>query len=510
MKYFPILIFVLAFAIKVWGASSLFFWNVDEDIVALTVKRILVDHRPQLLGFPIPGGIYPGPLIFYVISVPYFLFRMNPIGLPIFSALFGALTTYLIYKIGSETFEDKMVGIFASIIYGFSFLANIYSRVFTGLTFAPLLILLTYLILFRILRNKNKEGFLWLCLILAASVQNEGSSFSLVLLAFVSWLVFKIKISKFNLVQILTVFFIFHIPLLIFELRHNFFLLRNLLNFFNGHNANSPVSISINKIIDSLLVFPKVFSRFLMTSGEKDISGQILQNCVDAAVKTSPLLYIGTFFLILYFLYKTFRGKDFPVGGKIASLHLLILVFGLVVYNFFLGGYLFEWVLVIFFPGFALITAYFLSIVYKQISKIIVYVLLVIFILINIQSVLQATASYNLEARRSVVKETLAKIGGSPFFFESIGSCYAQGYLYLFWYYGNLPVYVENIKIDPLLIGQKGDSVRPNFGVVFVNPSKKESSAFFIKYFKYKKQAKQEFKIGDTEVLLVEEKQRLE
>src|SRR3972149_11660995 len=98
LKHFLLLAIILISALlRLNKSQELFFWHVDEDIIALTVKRILIEHRPQLIGFPIPGGIYLGPLFYYLISIPYFLVGMNPTKLYVFSAILGTFATFLTY-----------------------------------------------------------------------------------------------------------------------------------------------------------------------------------------------------------------------------------------------------------------------------------------------------------------------------------------------------------------------------------------------------------------------------
>ena len=97
-KYFLLLLLALAFFVRFYHPFTSFFWNVDEEIISLTVKRIVVDHTPQLIGFPIPGGIFLGPLLFYLISIPYLVTGMNPLGFPILSAFIGTFAVWLMYK----------------------------------------------------------------------------------------------------------------------------------------------------------------------------------------------------------------------------------------------------------------------------------------------------------------------------------------------------------------------------------------------------------------------------
>lgn len=513
--YLVLLIVFFAFFFRLWRGGELFFWHVDEDILALTIKRILIDHRPQLIGFPIPGGIYPGPILFYVISLPYYLVAMDPGKIPVFSAVFGAVSTFLVFKVASEIFENRRIGLFSAVIFGFSFLATLYSHLFTALTFAPILALFTYFILYKNLKLKKPIYLLWLGIILTLALQNEGSSISLIVLTFAIWLIFRFEFPVKKLKQVLPVVFISHISLFIFDLRHDFFLLKSALKFISL-GPDRIGDLGIGNPVEGLSLFANAYSRLLFISGQNDISDQILP-CFDLI--TSRLLAINPALFILsvvgfgYFLIHTFKkNSNMPIGGKIIGVHMTILLAGLFLYNLFMGKYLHEWVLVIFFPGFSMITAFILNKLYTSniLTKMLAFLFLTIFLFVNIKDTLTATNKYGLQARIGAVRLATTALGDKPFYFESLGSCYSQGYLYLFWYFGHLPQYTHNLILDPLLLGQRKDQVRPNLGVVFVNPSKKEGRDFFEKYLEYKKKSIQEFKSGEIEVLIVEEKGKLE
>src|SRR3989344_6716755 len=202
-KIFTFVLFLIIFSsllLRLWNTQQLFFWHVDEDVVALTVKRILVDHRPQLIGFPIPGGIYLGPLVFYLLAIPYALSRMDPSTLPYLSAFLSTFTVFLVYFVGKTIFENKYVGLIAAVIYGFSFLTNVYSRIYSGLSLVGILSLLTYFFLFNLIKNKKGHNFFYLSLVLLIAVQNEGSSFSILLLSVLLWFVYRFRVDRKQLI----------------------------------------------------------------------------------------------------------------------------------------------------------------------------------------------------------------------------------------------------------------------------------------------------------------------
>ena len=192
--FWPLLIFIIALVLRLHNSSELFFWNIDEDRFALTAKRILIDHRPVLIGYSLPRDIYLGPIFPYILSFWYFLVGMNPFGLPVIAAILTAITAVLVFFFGKTIFESKRIGTIASLLYAFSSLAVVYSKVLTELTIAPIIALLTYLILYQNLKSKKPVNLIWLWVVLIVAVQNEGSSFSLLVLVAAVWLIYRFKI----------------------------------------------------------------------------------------------------------------------------------------------------------------------------------------------------------------------------------------------------------------------------------------------------------------------------
>ena len=511
VKVFLFLIIAGSAALRFWRGPDLFFWHVDEDIIALTVKRILIEHRPQLIGFPIPGGIYLGPLFYYLISIPYFLVGMNPTKLYVFSAILGTFATFLTYKVGKIIFEREIIGILAAIIFGFSYLSNVYGKVMTGLTFTPILSLLIYLILYQIIKQKKPKYFLWLGVILLTAAQNEGSSLSLIVLAIVIFAIYRIRVPIKKLILVVGMFIAFHLPLLIFDLRHNFFLTNSFLNFIKGNTLGNQSTLNIFTAFDGIEIFPRTFARFLMPSGPNDVSAQILP-CHDLAIarlsSISPSMFILAIAIIGFFIIsQIFKKKRVP-GERIILIHFAVMVFGIIVYNLFLVGYSYEWITVIFFPGFAFLVSYFLSeIFWKKITgKMLVLSLMVFFMIVNTKAVFNSSDPFSLYKKSAAVKFALSQVSGREFYLESLGGCFNQGYLYLFWYFGQLPISAEGLIFDPAFF-ESGE--KPDLGVVLVHDLKNTDDSF-AKYTNYLSQTISRKKLGGIEVLIVDAGKSLE
>lgn len=503
-KLFLILLFTSFAILRFYNARDFFFWHIDEDVISLTVKRILVDLRPQLIGFPIPGGVYLGPLIYYVLSIPYIIVLMNPLGLPLVGAAFGTAATFLVYKVGKTIFEKETIGIFAAIIFGFSYLVNAYGRILTGLSVACVLALITYYLLYRNVRFKKPRDFFLLGLVLILASQNEGTSISLIPLSIMILFIYHYRVNIKHFFRVLLLFLSFHIPLLIFDLRHNFFLTNSTLGFLSRENSSSVSAFDLNHFINALMIFPNALSRIILVSGEKDIANQILP-CNDLVLSRisliNPSLFIlAALFLGIFIIQKVNTKKE--IGKTIIFVHLLILIFGILFFNLFLTGYSYEWITVIFFPGFAFICAYVMDKIFqKNLGGVFISFCLLVFVFLNVQAIFMGTGHFGLANKAGAVRYAISQTNGQPFSVDSLGSCYAQGYVYLLWYFGQMPSKVRGLIFDQSAVTLNTSS--PFVGIVFVNPSRNESPEFWQKYNRYKSFELNSKKIDDIEIIIV-------
>lgn len=502
-------LFLLFFLLRAWRGPDLFFWHVDEEIIALTVKRIVVDHRPQLIGFPIPGGIYLGPLFYYVVSIFYVLSEMDPTNLFFFSAILGTLTVFLVYKVGNVIFENKKIGGIAAVLYGLSYLADVYSRLFSGLTFVPLLSLFSYYLIHKAAKTGKKKYILGLGALILASSQNEATSLSLVVLVVFSLLIFKIRVKLRIILFAVFAFLIFQLPLLVFDLRHNHYVLKSFLNFLALSKGSAEEIVDFELFYRTILFLPTTAARFLFANGPKNIADQILP-CGDlVGVRDSTFLYpllIPSIFAFSFFIFSTLKRRA-QLGQKIICLHLAIIAAGIGLYNLFLKGYLFEWMLVLFFPAISFIYAYLLKELWNKNLKwrVVIFVFLFIFAIVNVRSLIETTSKFGLRDKIDATRWTIGKVEGRPFELVSIGSCYAQGYVYLFWQRGHPPVksYADDMFSSTLNLNPK--SLDPQMTVVMVNPSGEEGPEFWNRYNSYRQKADYGSRFGGVEVLIVED-----
>src|SRR3990167_4939089 len=123
----------------------------DEERDAFIVKRILVDKHFTLIGGSIPGAFYLAPGYFYISAFFYFLSGLNPTGPALVASSLGVLSTLLIFTL-SNKFFDKKTAVFASLFYCVSYLVIGYNRTWWPLTFGPIISLITYYSLYKIIK----------------------------------------------------------------------------------------------------------------------------------------------------------------------------------------------------------------------------------------------------------------------------------------------------------------------------------------------------------------------
>lgn len=511
-KRLLLLLFIAVFALKFYKAGDLFYFAADEDILGLTVKRILIDNQLQFVGLAVPGGIFIGPAFYYLGSLVFLAGGMNPGALPYFASILGILTIYLVYKVGKVIFEKEAIGILAAVIYGFSYLANVYNKVLTGLTLGPILALFTYLILYRNIGHREPKNLLFLAVLLALAVQNEGSSFSLALLVAVVWLVYRFAIPGVKFLQMILILVVFHLPLLIYDAFNNFFYTKSSLLFFLNRpsilKSDQALPFNFSTIFNSFEFFGQTFSRFLVPHGPFDISKQLV-SCPDVVsvrlwTSQSPFFWLGVLILGFFLAGVGFSKKR--AGEMIILLHLLTLFAGLLGFNFFVRGYFHEWTLALFFPGLALISASFLYFLWQKnvLVKVLVSLALAAFVYINVRAIILSDNSYGLSRRVAAVKYVLSETGGAPFYLESLGSCYSQGYLYLFWYFGHLPSKFNGIGayFVPNLI-DRGKEQKVDLAVILADSTIGNDEKIWRRYQFYKSVSLESRKFGDIEVLIL-------
>jgi len=505
---FLIIVTIIAALIRFHELSYRQYWMIDEERDAFIVKKILIDKHPTLIGGALPGGFYLAPGYFYISAIFYYLSDLNPIGLGRVAAIISVISIPILFIITRAMFNSK-VAVLAALFYTFSYLTVIYNRTWWPLTFSPLVSIISYFSLFQIVRTKNLKWFIPLTLALIVGVQSDPSNFSILLTSIIVILFFKIPLKNFSVALAIFLFIVSHIPLLIFDLRHDFLNSKAILRFFSGQSG-SGINFDPHILWDTLLLLPRNAVRFFWVFGDKDVAYQIHPSDVFINAKYSAIpgymLFVAAAILLI-FLISSFRVSKKNPAAFIISLHILISILGISLHNFFFGSWTYEWILQILFPAYAIGFSVIILNLVKR-FKILSYpfvLIVIIYLVFSWKTIITSPNSYNLQDKLNAVRFAASKLNNEDFSLDSIGKNFSWGgYRYLFYAVGHEPVksYTDPAFADWLY--PKSSAQQPDKVVVIVNHENLNDQKFNNQYQQYLAKTYQKEKFGRIEVLIVD------
>ena len=512
------LIVLIGGILRFWNLSEYLYFNLDEERDLFIIRRILVDHRPTLIGGAVPGGIYLAPGYFYITAIFAWLVGMNPVGLGIVAAILGTLSIPLIYLAGKKLF-DKNVGLIASFLYATSYLVVIYNKIYWPLIFAPIVTILVYFCLFKIVVSKKQKWFLGLFASLTLGIQSDPATFSLILLSIIILFLYKVSLKTKYFLWGIGFLIIAHLPLVVFDLRHDFLNLRAILKFFTGTQGGSG-GIDPVRAFNGAPLLIENFSRLILTGKPHEVAQQISPCPVYFDLREANIIYPALFLsfaAIVYLIHKFITTHHF--GLRILTLHLVIVVLGVLFYNLFFPGYTYEWFFYVFFPSFILIFSFFLADLKKYSSIILVGMIVSVVGVLNVHAIMNGTNQFGYKNKNDAVQWSINKVGDYDFSVDSIGACFDWGgYRYLFWYKNADPVtsYIDHLYGGWLYPKSWISDNHADTVVVFVDPDfyppggelNEKYQAYLYKYNKYREKLIDSKKFGRTEVLIVDNRDK--
>lgn len=246
---FPIIIFFIAFGLRIYALNENLFFGWEQGRDALIVQEILSGQKLTLIGPKTDvEGVFHGAFYYYLLAIPYFLGNGNPLMAGYFIAFINALGASVIYFIGKS--ELKLITrITASLIFVFSFQGNVFSRWLSNPTLS---LPLTIFFIYNLKKQFNKNNFL-IALFFWGCIFHFELATALFLLPVLVYYLLK-NLKKFNLFLIvqgaIVLFFMFS-PYLIFNIRHGNILITGLVNFLKIHKE---ANFNLLKFISDLSV----------------------------------------------------------------------------------------------------------------------------------------------------------------------------------------------------------------------------------------------------------------
>lgn len=410
------LILIVCLFFRLFKLNELFYFTMDEEVIAFRSWGLFVLKRPFLIGAASPLQFHLPPYFFYLSALLLAPFKFNPAGWGIAAALIGALTAYFLFRLAVKIFNKK-TAILAALFYSVSFTAVFFDRHYWPMSLSPLLIVLALLLLTKISIKKIWPK-LGLAGILTLGLSADPSNIPLALTIFFS----KIKSKVTILVTFLLLFFT---PLIMFDLRHQW---TNLLGISRFFSSTASHQFTLSNIVNSLLLLPRSLTRFWY-SPQTDLL-QLHGYCIPfarARQNNLPMiLVILAVIILIWFIRQSLKSKLIVL--KTTAYLLIFYLLGVTVFGS-LGFSLFDHYLTGLLPIFAIITV----LVISKLPKFFQLILVILFVTVNLWQIVKVQNPYGLKAKQDLVVWANQQLAGQPFALDSVSKCHREnGLRYLF------------------------------------------------------------------------------
>lgn len=490
--------------VRLYNIWDLFHFTYDESIFAFVGRRMFVGNHIPLIGGVTPFHVHLAPFFYWFSGMVLFLFGFNPIGWGFFTAFFSIFTAVTLYFLIREVYSKK-VAFYSLFIYSFSLSTIIFDRHYWGIYFNPFLSIATILCLFKIVQKRYKF-FIPLSIVLAFGFHTDSSTVVLLLLS--AFIIVNSKIPlKYNknFYLGLIIFLLSFLPLVIFDLRHDFV---NILGFKQYIvEAGKSSGLDANRLVDSILILPQFNSRLIMINQQVDLAREYSYCPVYASNKLSsvPLSLVVLCILLYFVFFKLIRFKSQSEKEMRFILFSFIgfSALGIVLYAGLLGRPFFDHYLTTLIPVFTIIIAVSIDKLFGNI-RIIVFVILLSFLFINLFGLKKLSHSFSLAIKNEAVRWALDNTSGD-FSLDSLSSCFTyNGYRYLFTLEGREPTksYVDQNFF--WLYDKKPAISHPSTVVVFVASDYVNDNNLIARYNSYKENEIISQKFGNLEVIVAD------
>ena len=515
-KHFLFLLALLLSAVllRVWRLPELFHFTYDEEIIAFVGKRIFVNHHVPLIGGVTPMHVHLAPYFYWFSALFLGLSNLQPIGWGVVAAGIAACTLIALFITGEKLF-NRRVGMIAAVVYTFSFSQIVFDRHYWGLSLNGLFGLLTILSLHGLLQGKWKFG-IPLALVFFTAFHSDPSTLILYLLVLVIVGIAHFRPQAFSLTEehkklmvktglvMSGVFLVSLLPLVLFDLRHNFSNSRGILLYLeevrSGKQGNLPV-----RPLATLFFLPRILSQALVPSSSADLATlysycpQYVQGKLNAV---PPPVLFTVLMLFGFAFYQGLKSKTNHNSFLILLLLFGISLFGIFTYGIVFRGDLFDHYLVTLLPPFYLLMATLFDRYWRR--RLLLFGLLLFFISSNLLQLSSVQHRFGYRDKSQAVQWIVNESGETDFSLDVIGDCFRyNGYRYLFYLAGKEPVksYVDANFTH--LYDQPPAQDHPPLLFVIVNQDSYDSTAFQMEYENYKAAALKRIYIGNIEVLKV-------
>lgn len=420
-----VIIILISFFFRFYKLRDFLIFGMDQENEILIVDNIVSGRHFPLIGLSSSDtGIYRGPAFLYLSAIPYILFDGNPVGGAITASLLGLIVSLLIYRLGSKMFSPS-IGFLGALLYCGSFLVAYYDRQFWNPTFIPLLSLLIGCLCFNVMRKKSY--FLSIVLILLFGIATHAHLTILIftpLIIYTLWSIRK-KLSFKKWFILLFFLVVTQLPLILFDIRHDFLNTKAMISTLTGTNLtriSSSISERSNLFLSTLgrYIWVPPIADFMVESGQcKELLPFIKSQTVLGMVLV--LFILGC---LVFWKFKKPTDANMSKGLYIPVVLTFLTLLFIVFYNHQIFQYYFSY----FFPWLSLLLGWCIVFLWRQkYAKYILFAAVVLFVLLNMLTMVTARYSFSYKEKIDALQFVSKKLQNHPFSLEALGECPRYG-----------------------------------------------------------------------------------
>jgi len=189
---------------------------------------------------PVTGlaGIFLGPFYYYLIAPFYLISGGNPVLPAVFLAILSTIAIHVVYVLGKE-FEDRITGLVAAVIAGFSYYIVLAGRWLSNPTSILLTSVLLLLSMWKIVKGESKRWWIAIALLIGISLHFEAASavfYLPMILVFALWQRKNFPSIKILLISAIVLLGTF-LPQIIFNFRHENLFVNNFRQMLIEENS---------------------------------------------------------------------------------------------------------------------------------------------------------------------------------------------------------------------------------------------------------------------------------
>ena len=211
-----------------------------------------------MIGGHIAGtGLYSGPLFVYLTAIPAFLTRGHPLGFGLTVAIFGVVNAVFVYYLAKKMFTAK-VAVVSGLLYSGSLLMALFDRHYWNASLTPIITTLSVWFVWEIYQKRNWY-FLPLAAVLALGFHAHGTGMAIIVGTILSLISLRISLRSRLFFLSCLLFLLLQLPLIIFDLRHDFLNTRALVSYLT---TDKKTEFTLKERADNIFdEFPKTLGR---------------------------------------------------------------------------------------------------------------------------------------------------------------------------------------------------------------------------------------------------------